>query len=451
MASTSSPRSSPPSRASRSTHTLIQSIYGAESSIANNGGYGIKITAPANSDNTFRHYSVSGNGLGSFSVSGPTMTAIATLSGDGHTVTVKVKGASPDSTIAGEAGIDTSCHSNESFLPFASNLGTAQTDQNGDATMTIPVLLPGNGDGVRVLVTDLTQGTYAIAGCGASAPSASISSPAGGGLYSVGQSVSTSFSCTEGTYGPGITTCLDSGDLSNPAGELDTSTPGRHTYSVTATSLDGLTSEAQINYTVAAAPSARITSPASRAIYVVGQAVNAGYACSDGTGGPGIRSCAGPVLSGTRIDTTHTGAHTFSVTATSTDGQTFTKAVTYTVAAKVGTTKGPGPGNGKGSGPSNAFTVKQLKAARSGGGVIFTIVLPGAGALKLLETSGKTSFAKKSLSATGAKSIRITLKPSAGGKKLLRKHRKLSLTLVVTFTPRGGSPRSKTLHIKVKR
>lgn len=88
-------------------------------------------------------------------------------------------------------------------------------------------------------------------------PSAVISSPSPGDAYVVGQVVPTTFSCSEGTGGTGLSSCNDSRgatSVSGGAGQLDTSSLGEHTYRVMAVSKSGLTNSASIDYSVVPQP-----------------------------------------------------------------------------------------------------------------------------------------------------------------------------------------------------
>lgn len=63
--------------------------------------------------------------------------------------------------------------------------------------------------------------------------------------------------------------------------------------------------------------------------YIMGQAVTANYACSDG--GSGTALCAGPVASGATVSTAAVGPQTFLVTATDAVGNTSTRSADYGV------------------------------------------------------------------------------------------------------------------------
>lgn len=92
-------------------------------------------------------------------------------------------------------------------------------------------------------------------------PSATITAPGDGRTFSLGQSVPTAFSCSEGASAPGLASCRDSNGSAGPAGSLDTSRLGAHTYTVTALSRDGLSATASLEYTVIAPPAPPPPSP----------------------------------------------------------------------------------------------------------------------------------------------------------------------------------------------
>jgi uncharacterized repeat protein (TIGR01451 family) len=98
-------------------------------------------------------------------------------------------------------------------------------------------------------------------------------------------------------------------------------------------------------------PTIAITTPAVGATYRKDQVVNAAYSCSDPDGAVDVASCTGHqgatgVASGSPLDTSSGGTHTFTVDAADRSGNTATKTVTYTVDANVPTVTITSPKNG---------------------------------------------------------------------------------------------------------
>ena len=184
--------------------------------------------------------------------------------------------------------------------------------------------------------SDGTSGVRAVDITVLGPPTAQISSPAGNQIYTVGQVVPTSFGCTPGAQGGGLSDCKDSGGASGGSGRLDTSTEGAHTYAVTATSADGmLSSTARINYTVLGRnPEVSVVAPVDNGGYLWNAVPNANFGCVPGQGGT-LQSCKAtidgqPVSDGQALDS-KVGRHTMTITATDTDGLTTTTTLTYTV------------------------------------------------------------------------------------------------------------------------
>jgi hypothetical protein len=84
----------------------------------------------------------------------------------------------------------------------------------------------------------------------AAPPKAEVESPENEGVYTLNQVVPTTFSCSEGLFGPGLESCVDSNGVSGGTGTVDTSELGEHSYVVTAHSIDGLKDRASIHYEV---------------------------------------------------------------------------------------------------------------------------------------------------------------------------------------------------------
>jgi hypothetical protein len=80
-------------------------------------------------------------------------------------------------------------------------------------------------------------------------PTASIAAPQDGGFYAEDQRVTASYSCSEASGGPGITSCT--GPVPDGSA-LDTATPGPHSFSVTAVSGDGQSATSTHTYNVLA-------------------------------------------------------------------------------------------------------------------------------------------------------------------------------------------------------
>jgi hypothetical protein len=190
-------------------------------------------------------------------------------------------------------------------------------------TATVP---PGSGI-VDVTVTAAGQ-TSATSSADrfTYAPTESITAPAPGAVYQRGQLVAAAYSCAASTAGtPACSAPVP------PGSAIDTAAAGPHTFTVSATDANGTSTQQTVSYTVAVPPVATITVPASAATYTRGQVVRAAYGCTAAT--PGLPACTGSVPSGSAVDTSTIGAHTFTVTAADGFGVTSTATQAYTVIA----------------------------------------------------------------------------------------------------------------------
>jgi hypothetical protein len=179
--------------------------------------------------------------------------------------------------------------------------------------------------------------------------------------------------------------------------------------------------------TVLASPTATIVKPANHARYNYRQVVRANYSCGQAGYTLGIQSCSAlddlgnTIADGGRLVTNVAGAHQLTVYSISVDGDVTTASVNYTVL------------------PDNQFTVSKVKP-KSGGSVSFEVGLPGAGKVLALALAGKKIVAKTNVAVHGKRQLQVRLKPTGlgtGG---------ATVQLKVTYTPKGGEPRTVTVR-----
>jgi hypothetical protein len=151
-----------------------------------------------------------------------------------------------------------------------------------------------------------------------------IASPIDGGTYQQGSIPPAAYSCFAAT------TCSGPVNTGTP---FDTSSPGPHTFAVSAKNRDGKVTTSTARYTVTPAdttpPAVVINSPKDGGVYPQGSTPTADYTCTDG--GSGVATCKGPVDSGQAFDTSSPGAHTFAVNGVDNAGNQRSGTVTYTV------------------------------------------------------------------------------------------------------------------------
>lgn len=226
----------------------VSGLEGAASAIATGGEYGCAVGETGGGVQCWGYDGTGGLGIGNtpFSLTpAPVLELMSSLS-------VSVTGAGSGTVYSSKAGIEcgvpapTSCTA--LFAPSSTvTLHTAAASGSAFVGFT------GSGCGGTTCTVPMSE-AHSVAATFALAPLASISGPLQGGTYTAGEAVPTSFSCAEGSSGPGLSSCEDSGGAGGGTGVLDTSTAGAHTYTVTATSKDGAKSSTSIGYTVVAAP-----------------------------------------------------------------------------------------------------------------------------------------------------------------------------------------------------
>jgi hypothetical protein len=137
-----------------------------------------------------------------------------------------------------------------------------------------------------------------------------------------------------------------------------------------------------------------------------------------------------------------------------------------------GLSGGPSDGDSQGTltgAVSNAFALTDLESVARHGAIKVTLTLPGPGTLQIVGNASpaqlagaahakkkhRTTLVVAPLRLTVDKAGRtvVTLVPTASAKAILAKHGRLGATITITYTPKGGEPRSivRTVTFRLKR
>ena len=162
------------------------------------------------------------------------------------------------------------------------------------------------------------------------APQVSLVTPATGASYEQHASVEAGYSCSDAAGGAGVASC--NGTVADGA-EIDTSSVGTKSFSVTATDGAGNQTTVTRSYTVidVTAPTIELRSPSDGASFDRRETVAADFDCTDEAGGSGLASCDGTVKDGDLIDTSTIGDKDFTVDAADNAGNKDSVTHTYTV------------------------------------------------------------------------------------------------------------------------
>jgi hypothetical protein len=157
-------------------------------------------------------------------------------------------------------------------------------------------------------------------------------------------------------------------------------------------------------------PVITVTTPAGGAAYVQGASVLAQYACTDATSG--VATCAGPVSSGSAIDTATPGPKSFTVSATDVAGNaaapvtvSYTVQASDTVAPTTQASPAPPP---NANGWNNGRVVVTLTATdNAGGSGVKRITYWATGAQTIAQTSVNRSSTTVSITAEGTTTLKF--------------------------------------------
>jgi hypothetical protein len=186
--------------------------------------------------------------------------------------------------------------------------------------------------------------------------------------------------------------------------------------------------------TVLPPPAVTVAGVKTNAKYTFGEKVKPTYTCAQPGDPAALADCSAVddlghgIASGRALPTKLAGAHSLTVTATSSDGLSTSDTFNYTVL------------------PDNRFTVSRIEH-NSAGTISLRLGLPGPGKVKVVELAPQgVTFGKYAVSVGAKRTLHVKVKPTPAGKALLKKGTAARIRLRVTYTPKGGVARTLTKH-----
>jgi len=296
-----------------------------------------------------------------------------------------------------------------------------------------------------------------------------ITAPANGAQLTPGQVMDASYSCQDPVGGMGIASCAGPVATGSP---VDTSTPGTHSFTVTATDVNGLTAASTSTFTVLPLPPSNTSRPVISGTAKVGQRLSASTGTWSGTPPisyshqwqlctPGCASIAGATANSFKLSAADARKRV-RVVVTASNGAGNRQAAS----SAVGPIVSAGPTAAQVRVALSKVLKPRGKAAKIGhllrdGGYSFSFTAPSAGRLAIgwylvpkgahvakATKPGLVASASVVFPKAGTAKIKVSLRGQ--GRKLLKNAKRVKLTAKGTFTPTGGMTTSTTKTITLK-